>query len=167
MACIETKLYSKAPVERVWEVLSNYGGVHLYHPKVKSTPILSNNDKGIGAKRRCEFYDNSSVVEEVTNWNEGRSISVVLSEMSSMPLKRANATIQVLSVDSETSLLSIDMNFNVKFGPLGWMMGQLMIKPMMKKMLTNVLKGLEYNAITGKSVETKVPEIEPNMEYVH
>lgn len=163
MACVEAKLNAKAPVNRVWDIISNYGDVYLYHPKVKSAPILSNNDKGIGAKRRCVFYDKSSVVEEVTNWNEGRSISVVLSEMTSMPLKRANATIQVEAVDSETSTLSIDMNFDVKWGPLGWVMGKLMIRPMMKKMFTNVLKGLEYYAVTGKSVENRVPEIEADI----
>ncbi len=159
MACVETKINAKASVNRVWEVMSNYGDVHLYHPKVKSSPVLSKNVKGVGAIRRCEFYDNSSVVEKVTNWNEGRSISVVLSEMSSMPLKKANATIQVEAVDLTTSLLSIDMTFDVKYGPLGWMMGKLMIRPMMKKMFTNVLKGLEYHAVTGKAVETRVPEM--------
>ncbi|MGR3316865.1 MAG: SRPBCC family protein [Candidatus Anammoxibacter sp.] len=160
MACVEAKLNAKAPVDRVWEVISNYGDVHLYHPMVKSAPILSANDKGVGAKRRCEFYDKSSLVEEVTNWDEGRSISFVLSEMSSMPLKKANATIKVEPVDSKTSLVSINMNFVVKWGPLGWMMGKLMMKPMMKKMFTNVLKGLEYYAVTGKAVENMVPEMQ-------
>jgi len=159
MACVEAKLNAKAPVERIWEVIANYGDIHLYHPKVKSAPILTDNDKGVGAKRRCEFYDKSSVVEEVTDWNEGSSISVVLSEMTSMPLKRADATIQVEPLDSKTSLLSIDMNFAVKWGPFGWIMGKMMIKPMMKKMFTNVLKGLEYYAVTGKAVEDIVPEL--------
>lgn len=167
MACVEAKLNAKAPVDRVWQVISNYGNVHLYHPKVKSAPILSENDKGVGAKRRCEFYDKSSVVEEVTNWYEGRSISVVLSEMTSMPLKKADATIQVEPVDSKTSLVSIDMNFVVKWGPLGWIMGKLMIKPMMKKMFTNVLKGLEYYAATGESVGNRVPEIEADLATAH
>ena len=157
MSCVKAKLNTKASVDRVWEVISNYGDVHLYHPKVKSAPILSQNAKGLGAKRRCEFYDKSSIVEEVTNWDEGRSISVVLTEMSSMPLKKADATIKVEPVDSKTSLVSIDMNFAVKWGPIGWMMGKLMMKPMIKKMFTNVLKGLEYYAVTGNSVGDRVP----------
>lgn len=159
MACVEAKLNSSAPVDQVWNVISDYGNVHFYHPMVKSTPILTDNTKGVGAKRRCEFYNKSSIVEEVTNWDEGRSISVALSEMTSMPLKKANATFRVTPIDTGTSEVSIDMNFSVKWGPLGWMMGKLMIKPMMKKMFKKVLKGIDYYVVTGNPVEKVVPEM--------
>ena len=55
----------------VWAAVADIGGVHRWHPKVRQSPLLSEANEGLGAKRRCDFYDGTSVVEEVTDWVEG------------------------------------------------------------------------------------------------
>ena len=75
----------RAPVSRVWDTISDVGTVKDWHPKVKHSPVLSAESTGVGATRRCEFYDGTSVVEQVTEAVEGRLLRVVLSEFS-MPL---------------------------------------------------------------------------------
>ena len=146
-----------APAERVWEVISDYGGVHKFHPMVKTSPILTKNARGLGAKRRCEFYDRTSVVEEITKWDEGKSISVVLSE-ASMPLKRANATIRISPINGDSSEVTLAMDYDVKYGSMGKLMDMLMMRRMMQKMFFKVLKGLEHHVVTGELIgENGVP----------
>jgi len=49
------------------------------------------------------------------------------------------------------------MDFVVKFGPLGWLMGNFMMKPMMKRITKDVMKGLAYYVVTGNTVGSKLP----------
>ncbi len=136
----------------LWKALSQFDQIHLFHPMVSEASLLSQSNQGVGAKRRCDFYDKSSLVEEIKEWVEGKSYTVKLSEITAMPIKEADATISLESLYSEITLASFEMRFTPKFGPLGWMMGKLMMQPMMKKMFMKILKGLEQHALTGEII---------------
>ena len=49
------------------EAISNVGRVEGWHPQVKRSPVLTPEPTGMGAQRRCHFYDGTSVVETVTD----------------------------------------------------------------------------------------------------
>ena len=66
-----------APSQRVLEVISNFGNVHAFHPMVDRGDMLNGKDRGFRAKRRCNFYDNTSVVEEITEWIDGIEITII------------------------------------------------------------------------------------------
>jgi len=44
------------------------------------------------------------------------------------------------------------MNFQPKFLTIGALMGAMMMKPMMRKMFSKVLQGLEHHALTGEVI---------------
>jgi len=46
-------------------------------------------------------------------------------------------------------------DFIVKGGPLGWLMGTLLMSPMMKGVFKKVMTGLAYHAATGERVDEK------------
>ena len=140
-----------ASTEQVWRVISNYGNVHIYNPLVERTSILSSNDRGLGAKRLCDFFDKTSVVEEVTQWDEGKGFTAVLSE-GSMPLKTAHVTMRVISTGHKTSDVTIEMEYDVKFGPMGKLMDVLMMRNRIKMMFKKVLKGLDDHITSGEII---------------
>ncbi|MCJ8347342.1 SRPBCC family protein [bacterium] len=148
---VEVSKKLNVDVDRVWKSFENFGEIYKFHPLVEKSPLLSKNASGIGAKRRCDFYDGTSVVEVVTHWTEKKRIEVQLSEMS-MPMKTAKATIKIVSTSSGATKVSLEMDFVPKFGFLGKIMGALMMRPMMKKMLTLLFVGLEKHIQTGKIV---------------
>ena len=137
-----------APLQHVWAVISDVGGVHRFHPKVDRSPLTSALREGLGAGRVCHFYDGTSVREEVTAYEEQRLITFRLSEFS-MPLDHAEATIMLKAVDDSTTEVSFVMTYDVKYGPLGGVMNSLMMKPMMTKMFAQVLEGLDHHVVTG------------------
>ena len=136
------------PAKRVWEAINDHGGVYKFHPFVETSPLLSSNNSGLGAKRRCDFYDKTSVVEEVIRWENGKSLTVVLTE-GSMPFSRAEATLRVVSTGENSSDASIEMDYDVKYGAVGWLMNKLMIRRKMEGLFATVLEGLERHGKTG------------------
>jgi hypothetical protein len=144
----ERTLDINTSAERVWSVLGKFMHIDEFHPRVSKVDVLSEAAAGVGASRRCHFKDGSSVVERVIDWQDGGSYSVELSEFS-LPLKRAVATLGVESLGPERSRLKMGMEFQVKYGPVGWLMGQMMMKRMMGRLFLVVLHGLENRVANG------------------
>lgn len=154
-----------APAERVWEIIADFGNVHKYHPIVKSADLLRNKDRGIGAKRRCHFYDNTSLVEEITDWDEGNGFTVDLTE-ASMPLKQAQASMRVTPTGAKSSIVTIEMEYVVKYGLMGKLMDVMMMRRMMGKMFTKILSSLEHHVLTGELIGKDGIPVETAPKYV-
>lgn len=139
------------PPQQVWKTLGSFQSVDRYHPLVERVSSNNNLDQGLGAHRTCHFYDGTSVDEEVISWEEGKSFEVRLSKFS-MPLKEAVGRITLTALEDGTSEVSLGMEFTAKGGPAGWVMAQVMMKPMMIRMVKQVLAGLELHLQTGRSI---------------
>lgn len=137
-----------ASAARIWEVLSDFGNVANYHPLVKTATILGKHDRKVGAMRRCEFFDNNSIVETISHWIEGEEIVLELSE-ATLPIEAATITINIKPTAGITDV-SMHMNYSIKYGPLGVLLDKLIMRRMIRKMLGQVLFGLEQHILTGK-----------------
>jgi hypothetical protein len=139
------------PTEELWRHLVDYGGVARFHPFVDMADKLSDSNESVGARRKCNFYDDNSVVEKVIEWEPGRRMKIELSEMN-MPMKWAVAEIVLSPMGEQKCEASFIMNFQPKFGLIGALMGAMMMKPMMRKMFSKVLQGLDHHARTGEVI---------------
>ncbi len=88
------------------------------------------------------------MVEKVIDWQDGRAYRAELSEFS-LPLNRAIATLSVEPVDAGRSRAKMRMDFEVKYGPIGWLMGKTMMSRMMGGLFLIVLRGLEERVVSG------------------
>jgi len=141
MIHFERTLEIDATPDVVWAVLGRFMHIDEFAPLVKSVDALTDGEDRIGSKRRCHFDDGTSIMEEVTEWEVNHKYRVRLSEMS-MPLHEAYATVSVESLDNGRSKAKWGMDYHVKYGPLGWLLGQTMMKIMMGKILDGNLKAL-------------------------
>jgi len=132
----------KATPEAVWAELSRFMHIDEFAPEVVKTEALSEAEAGIGAKRRCHFKNGSAMAEEVTHWEDGRMYRVALSELDAMPLHVAAAMITVEPAGIGHSRVAWGFDYRVKYGPLGWLLGQSLMKMMMGKISDGNLKGL-------------------------
>lgn len=153
---IEVTKRFNVPAEKVWQALADWGNVDKWHFSVATSPIIDDKTFGLGAKRTCNFYDGSSVVEEIVEYKEGESFIVEISEFS-MPLKTLMAGTRVKAIDKNTCDITIDMDFFVKGGSIGRLMGAVLVKPMMKGVTKKLLDGLAYHAATDKLIGKKMP----------
>ncbi|NRB20970.1 MAG: SRPBCC family protein [Rhodobacteraceae bacterium] len=132
----------QATPDAVWAVIGRYMHIDEFAPLVKSVEALTDGDDGIGSKRRCHFDDGSSVVEEVTAWEVNSRYRVCLSEMAALPLHECHAELLLTPMMNGQTRVIWSMDYRVKFGPLGWLLGQTMMKMMMGKILDGNLEGL-------------------------
>jgi len=142
MMHFERTLDVDATPDALWEVMGRYMHIDEFAPLVKSVDALTEGEDGPGSKRRCHFDDGTSLVEEVTRWEDGRGYRVELSQMDAMPLHEAYAEISIEPLGSERARVTWGMDYRVKYGPFGWILGQTMMKMMMGKILDGNLNGL-------------------------
>ena len=152
MSKIQVVKRVQAVPSHVWNILADYGAVSNFHPFVQRSYTQSAAERGVGAVRKCEFYDGNHVVEKVTSWQEGRAMTIEIVE-GTMPLSRAEAKITVDDGLDGTTIVTMNMDVTPK-GVMGAMMGPVM-GIMFRRMLTKLLDGLDHHARTGEIVGRK------------
>ncbi len=110
---------------------------------------LTDGEAGVGARRRCHFENGGSVVEEVTTWELNRSYQVRLTEMAAMPLDEARVNVSVEPLETGRTTVRWGMDYRVKYGPVGWILGHSMMKAMMRGVLDGNLQGLANRVRSG------------------
>ena len=152
----ENTIKVNVSAEKIWQVLADYSGIENFAATIKSSPIVGDVKSGLGAKRKCTFNDGSSLVEEIIDYQEGQGYKMNLSEHS-LPLKEMQAKMAVKKLDDNSCEIFMAADFVVKAGPLGWLLGQFVMRPVMKGVFKKVMSGLAYHCVTGIRVDEKLP----------
>ncbi|MEW5008836.1 MAG: SRPBCC family protein [Cycloclasticus sp.] len=153
---IEQTIKVNVPAEKIWHVMQDFSSVEKFATTIKTSPVINDINSALGAKRLCTFNDGSSLVEEIIEFKEGEGFKMVLSEYS-LPLKSMCAEMRVKEIDANSCELYMSSDFVVKAGPLGWLMGFVLMRPMMKSVFKKLMRGLAYHTVTGKRVGEKQP----------
>lgn len=141
-----------APPEAVWAVLGRYMHVDEFSPLITSVDALTDGEDGLGSKRRNHFENGTSLVEEVTVWEPNKCLTVRLSDMAGTPLRDAYAPTTIEPLGGNRSKVTWGLDIQVKYGPLGWLMGQTMMRMMMGKIIAGNLKGLDDKVRSNQPV---------------
>ena len=132
--------------EQAWDVLADFENVHAIAPGIKASPLLSEEKDGLGACRRCHFaIGGMSMVETVTSWEEGKSLTVELSEFP-MPFHRGDVSLILTPLDNERCLAKAVFDYDMKYGFVGAVINALMLRPMMGMQLSKLLRNIEKQA---------------------
>ncbi|MCJ8322808.1 MAG: SRPBCC family protein [Rhizobiales bacterium] len=131
-----------ATPENIWAEISRFMHIDEFAPLIESVEALTEGEDGVGSKRRCHFADGSSMAEEVIEWEANHKYRVRLSELSPMPLHESQAQLSLTRLNAKQTRVTWGMDYRVKYGPFGWLLGQTMMKIMMGKILDGNLKGL-------------------------
>jgi len=140
-----------AQPEAVWQLLADYMHDDEFCPLVVSVDALTEGKDGMGSKRRNNFANGTSIVEEVTAWDEGRSMRVLMSEMGAIPMKEAFAEISIEPLPGGRTNVNWGLKFRAKYGPLGWLMGQTMMRMALGKVIMGNLVGLAEKVATPQT----------------
>ncbi len=65
-----------ASVQKVWEVLADFGDVYRWAPSVTNSYSTSENNNGLEASRHCDIAGFGGIEEYITEWNEGRDFTL-------------------------------------------------------------------------------------------
>ena len=141
--------------DEAWAILDDFGAIYRFHPLVERSPIKNGIRSGLGAERVCHFDDGSQITEQIIDYEAGKAFAVEITDPGNFPLKTAIARLAVEPLPDAKSRVSFRMAFKPKFGPLGWVMGKTVMTRQFRKILGQVLAGLEQHAKTGEVVSRK------------
>ena len=134
----------QAPADRVWEILADFGGVHIFHPLVESSRITNGQNIGLGAERRCDLYHGGVAIEEITSFDaELRHLGISVADGPG-PFDAMKGWFTVTPLGDKSCEVRAEMEFNVKDGAEA-----NDLKTMMEGAVESVLKGLDDHAVVG------------------
>ena len=155
MSEIKKEIAIDATPEKVWEVLGDFGNVYKWSPAVISSSAVSGHERGSDAIRKCEVPGFGTVDETVTNWSENQGFTFEVEATG--PIKRGISEWRIRTEDGKT-VVSVAFEFHVRYGAIGSVMDRLVMRRMIRRVLSRTLSGLKYYVETGVEVGDRLPE---------
>ncbi len=147
MTTIMTSRKIDAPANIVWDIIADYNNAHVFHPLLASVEQISSVERGIGATRQCNLYNNSSVTEKVIEWHEGRSFTVQTNDQPIFGVTKGKLSVK--SIDTNRSEVTAVTTYTPKWGLLGKTLDVFLFRMIVNNAVSKVLKGLKHHAETG------------------
>lgn len=144
MTTLRHDITANCPPERVWAILADLEGVAGYNQTVAAARIRGPARTGLGAERECDLKPSGRVVERVIAWEEGRVVGLEVVE-SDWPITFMRWTTSVEGQDGRARITQ-DLDYGVKFGPLGWLLDNLVMRRKLKATLDEVFANLARTA---------------------
>lgn len=142
MAIIYNESIINAPIERIWEALSNIEELDKYDPTVKKSTAVSKIKHGIGAKRKVDMTDGKNWFEEVcTVWKPNEALTYELTACS-FPVHKLKHSYSFLQTSGQTKVKQV-MEYSVKFGILGKLLDAMIIRNRSDQGIKKFFRGLK------------------------
>ena len=147
MATIHNEITVNAPVEKIWEALTNIELLDKYDPTVKKSTALSENKSGLNAKRKVLMLDGKNWFDEkVTVFKPNEALTYQLTDCS-FPIAGLKHSYSFEKVGNQTKVKQV-MEYTVKFGLLGKLLDSLMIRKQSDRGIKKFFTGLKSYAET-------------------
>jgi hypothetical protein len=144
MTIIHHEVHAQCPPEKIWALLSDLEAVQHYNPGVRRAAIDGALRRGVGARRSCDLVPKGRVVERVTHWEDGRAVGLEVAE-SDWPIHFMRWVTRLEPSGAGTRITQA-LEYQVKFGPLGWLLDRLVMKRKLTATLDAVFSSLAKHA---------------------
>ena len=145
MTTLHNEATINAPIEKIFQALSEMEGLEKLDPNVKKSTSLSTINIGLNAKRKVDMIDGKNWFEEkITNCIQNESLSFELTACS-FPVKSLKYTYVLEKVNNQTKVKQ-EMTYQIKFGLFGKILDILMIRKQYNKGIHGFFKGLKTYA---------------------
>jgi hypothetical protein len=144
MTTIHHQIEAACTPGHVWAVLADLEAVQHYNPTVRSAAVRGPRRTGVGAERVCDLRPKGRVVERVTHWEDGRAVGLEVAE-SGWPIRFMRWVTRV-EPRGTGSLITQELEYAPKLGPLGWLLDKLVMKRKLMATLDDVFARLARRA---------------------
>jgi Polyketide cyclase / dehydrase and lipid transport len=133
MSVIHHNLSARCRPDQLWQELSALEAVGRHNPTIRAARLTGTLRQGVGAIRECDLLPKGKVVERVTVWDEGRSIGLEVVQ-SDWPIRTMQWVTRIESQGTGSTLIQ-RLEYKMKFGPIGWVLDNLVLR---RKITRNV-----------------------------
>ncbi len=134
-----------APIDKIWNVLTDLELLDKTDPTVKKATLISENKTGIEAKRKVLMQDGKNWFDEkITVFKPNEELVYQLTDCS-FPIKGLKHTYSFQKIGNQTKVQQV-MEYTAKFGLLGLLMDKMMIGKQFNSGINKFLNGLKTYA---------------------
>lgn len=142
MTKLVNEITINAPVEKIWHILSTPDVLEKYDPTVKTSKLISSEKTGAGAKRKVTMKDGKNWFEEkIIVWQPNEAIAYQLTDCS-FPINSLKHSYSFEQNGNQTTIKQV-MEYTVKFGLLGKLLDNLMIRKQTNTGIKKFFAGLK------------------------
>lgn len=127
MTTLQNEITVQAPIEKIWEVLSNVEELEKYDPTVKNSTATSSVRSGAGASRKVNMRDGKNWFEEkCILWKPGEALAYELTACS-FPIRGLKYSYSFKQNGNGVKVKQV-LEYRVKFGWFGKFLDVIMIR---------------------------------------
>jgi len=137
-----------APPQAVWSVLSDFGGVADWAPRMLDSSLLGNQESGVGTCRAMHHAWGFRFEESVTEWNPGKGYSFDVFR-APFPMKEVRESWiagHENGLSTVTTRVNYDMHLGIGGAFLDWLLVRFIVRREMRTGLRGLKNYLEYGA---------------------
>ncbi|MGE0566532.1 MAG: SRPBCC family protein [Bacteroidia bacterium] len=147
MTTLRNEITVNASIEKVWNMLADLELLDQYDPTVKKSTLLSSVKTGIEAKRKVHMLDGKNWFDEkITVFETNKALTYQLTDCS-FPIKGLKHSYSFEKIGNQTKVKQV-MEYTVKFGLLGKLLDNLMIRKQSDTGIKKFFAGLKQYAET-------------------
>ena len=129
---IEKVIEIDAPVDLVWSKISNLADIQNWTKTVNESHFHTEKERGIGAGRTCDVQGFGTLVENVLEWDEGKSFRLSLEGLPFF-IKEASGGWRLEELGSDRTRATTFIDAKTGFWPLGALMEKFALGPQFSK----------------------------------
>lgn len=134
--------------EKTWDLLFHrFGEVNLFNPMIDGSHFTKGSSGEVGCERQCDLDSKTFIQERIVAVRDNNSFDIDIIQGGLPLMDKMKGTITVKSIDSGSSLVTAEVQFNTSPSFMGGLM-----KGMIAKSFFKVLVGLKYYLETGDVV---------------
>lgn len=142
MTTLHNEITINAPMEKIWEALTEVDKLDQFDPTVKKSNVLSDMKQGIGAKRKVDMRDGKNWFEEqCTVYKTNEALAYELSDCT-FPIHQLRHSYSFEHAGQQIKVKQV-MQYQMKFGILGRVMDALMVRQQTSKGIRKFFEGLK------------------------
>jgi len=152
MTILSAEVLIDASKDEIWVALADLQNVQNFSPGVSKSYYTSEDREGLGSSRICELLPMGKVEEEVIEFIEGSLLTLTVEPLEKMPPIRDVKGKFELKDSPAGVLVSMTFSYEMRLGPFGWLMNQMMVKKQLEKTLPLVVNGLKRHVEKGENI---------------
>jgi carbon monoxide dehydrogenase subunit G len=133
-----------ASPESVWNLVADFPNLADHWNGLRSSRPIGDQTRGVGARRQVDLKPMGSLVETITEWEEGRALATANQPSALVPFKQAASRL-TLEPDGDGTAITFDYRYMPRGGPLGQLTGPV-IDRMLKTSFEDMLSAIEKAA---------------------
>ena len=128
----------------VWKILADFTNVK-WTKTINDAQYIGNIKGGVGMARHCNLQDGSTITERITEWREGSGFTYAIDNASNPVTTDSYVTWSATGDEQQTKVI-FEVNYQLKYGILGIVMNNLMVKHKFRKLIITFMNELKTYA---------------------